>query len=70
MGLRKIRSMPQHLPKLADRIIEMLPSHQQIGEIEAGIDMSVSCTGVEAGSMVRSSAPSGRPAWSEANARS
>src|SRR6266700_239436 len=51
MGLRKIRLMPQHLPKLADRIIEMLPSHQQIGEIEAGIDMSASCTEVEAGSM-------------------
>ncbi|OAF18396.1 hypothetical protein AXW67_04515 [Bradyrhizobium neotropicale] len=31
--------MLQHLPKLADRIIEMFPPHQQIGEFETGIDV-------------------------------
>jgi hypothetical protein len=51
MGLRKIRPVPQHLPKLADRIIELLPSHQQIGEMETGIDLSTNCTEVEANGM-------------------
>lgn len=51
VGLGKIRPLPQHLPKLADRIVELLPSHQQIGEMETGIDLSAGCTEVEAGSM-------------------
>lgn len=51
VGLGKIWPLPQHLPKLADRIVELLPSHQQIGEMETGIDLSAGCTEVEAGSM-------------------
>ncbi|WFU77696.1 hypothetical protein QA645_24415 [Bradyrhizobium sp. CIAT3101] len=51
MGLRKIRPLPQHLPKLADRIIELLPSHQQIGEMETGIDLSTNRGEVEANGM-------------------
>nr|WP_246208387.1 hypothetical protein [Bradyrhizobium rifense] len=51
MGLRKIRPLPQHLPKLADRIVELLPSHQQIGEMETRIDLSANCGEVEANGM-------------------
>jgi len=43
--------VPQHLPKLADRIIELLPPHQQIGEMETGIDLGANCTEVEANGM-------------------
>jgi hypothetical protein len=51
MGRHEVRPLPQHLPKLADRIIELLPSRQQIGEMETGIDLSANSTEVEANGM-------------------
>ncbi|WFU77238.1 hypothetical protein [Bradyrhizobium sp. CB2312] len=49
MGRRKIRPLPQHMAKLADRIVELLPPGQQIGEIETGIDLSAGDVEVESG---------------------